>query len=334
MSRTNPGYGEPAIVTIGGGTGLSTMLRGLKTCTRNLTAIVTMADDGGGSGVLRDELHMPPPGDVRNCIQALANTEPTMAALLAYRFTQGSLKGQSFGNLFLAALNGICPSFDVAVKKMSEVLAITGQVIPVTNENVRLIAEFSDGSEVLGESKIKQHKDLSDSNIERVRLIPEDSAALPASLDAIAKAEMIVLGPGSLYTSIIPNLLTRGVADAIRNAAAVKVLVLNLMTQDGETERYTAADHISALFAHGGIGLFDYCLASNSPIPEDILDKYKTQGAQPILVRSGEIEALGVTPIFADLADWSQGLVRHNPDRLAKELLRLFIERSETRIYR
>ena len=221
---------DPRIVVIGGGTGLSTMLRGLKRQSENITAVVTVADDGGGSGMLRADLGMPPPGDVRNCIQALANTEPTMEKLLAYRFTEGSLRGQSFGNLFLAALNGMSETFDEAVRKMSEVLAITGRVLPVTNENVYLAAEFDDGSEVTGESHIADAKKARDARIRRVRLIPERPAALPQVLEAIEAADMIVLGPGSLYTSIMPNLLTEGVAAAVAASDAFKVYVLNVMT--------------------------------------------------------------------------------------------------------
>lgn len=224
---------EPAVVAIGGGTGLSTMLRGLKKFTNNITAIVTVADDGGGSGVLRDELNMPPPGDIRNCLQALANIEPTMASLLNYRFCDGSLAGQSFGNLFLAALNGMSSSFDEAVMKMSEVLAITGRVLPVSNENIHLLAEFDDGSEVVGESSIAMHKSVHKRNIRRIRLIPDRPVALPDSIRAIETADLIVLGPGSLYTSIIPNLLTEGITEAIAFSDAVKIYVMNIMTQDG-----------------------------------------------------------------------------------------------------
>ena len=205
----------PRIAVIGGGHGLSNMLRGLKRYTENISAIVTVADDGGGSGMLRQDLGMPPPGDIRNCLEALANTEPLMSELMHYRFTEGSLAGQSFGNLFLAALNGISTSFDAAVSRMSQVLAITGRVLPVTTADVQLEAEFENGASVIGESKIFYCKKKEDCRITKVRLIPEHPRALPEAVEAIREADMIVLGPGSLYTSIIPNLLVDGIVEAI-----------------------------------------------------------------------------------------------------------------------
>ncbi len=325
---------EPAIVAIGGGTGLSTMLRGLKKYSKNITAIVTVADDGGGSGVLRDELNMPPPGDIRNCLQALANTEPTMADLLNYRFTLGSLKGQSFGNLFLAALNGMSDSFDQAVMKMSEVLAITGRVLPVSNENIWLVAEFDDGTEVVGESVIAHHKAVHDRTIKRVRLIPDCPAALPASIRAIEEADLIVLGPGSLYTSIIPNLLVDGVAEAVCESDAVKLYIMNVMTQDGETEGYTGADHIRALQKHAGSRLFSLCLANSMELPEEVLARYKLWGAEQTVLDADAIAQLGVELITAPVADVRDGLVRHHPHMLAREIMRIFLEQSPTRIYR
>ena len=215
----------PRIVAIGGGTGLSTMLRGLKSYTKNLTAIVTVADDGGGSGVLRQDLGMPPPGDIRHCMEALANAEPIMSELLSYRFPKdsGSLAGQSFGNLILAALNGISDSFDQAVARMSQVLAISGRILPVTNADVQLEATFENGTAVVGESKICRFKKAQDCRIKNVRLLPERPPALPESLQAIAQADLILLGPGSLYTSVIPNLLVEGVADAICASDALKM---------------------------------------------------------------------------------------------------------------
>ena len=213
----------PRVAVIGGGHGLSNMLRGLKRYTENISAIVTVADDGGGSGMLRQDLGMPPPGDIRNCLEALANTEPLMSELMHYRFTEGSLAGQSFGNLFLAALNGISTSFDAAVSRMSQVLAITGQVLPVTTADVQLEAEFENGASVIGESKIFYCKKKEDCRITKVRLIPEHPRALPEAVEAIREADMIILGPGSLYTSIIPNLLVDGIVEAILQSDALKV---------------------------------------------------------------------------------------------------------------
>lgn len=334
MSTYNHPRTEPRVVAIGGGTGLSTMLRGLKRHTRNLTAIVTVADDGGGSGVLREELGMPPPGDIRNCLRSLANTEPLMEALLDYRFTEGSLKGQSFGNLFLAALNGMSGSFDLAVSRMSDVLAITGRVLPVTNEDIQLVAEFEDGSRVFGESKISAHKKAhGDSQIKRVHLIPEAPKALPDSIRAIEEAELIVLGPGSLYTSIIPNLLTAGIAEAIANSDAVRVYVLNVMTQGGETEGYAASDHIKALFTHSGAKLFDLCLANGADMPEATLRRYRDEGSEPTIVDTEKIRELGVEVVLAPIADTGSSLARHNPAELAARLMKLYQDHSPTRVY-
>ena len=240
----------PKIAAIGGGTGLSTMLRGLKKYTDRLTAIVTVADDGGGSGVLRREMGILPPGDVRQCMQALANTEPVMEQLLGYRFPEGQLKGQSFGNLLLAALNGMAGSFEEAVAMMGQVLAISGRVLPVTNADVQLEAVFENGARVVGESHIFNAKKQQDCRIHHVSLVPEHPKALPDALRAISEADLILLGPGSLYTSVIPNLLVDGVADAIRASHAQKFYICNIMTQDGETEGYTAADHLAALLRH------------------------------------------------------------------------------------
>jgi uncharacterized cofD-like protein len=325
---------DPRIVVIGGGTGLSTMLRGLKLYSKNLTAIVTVADDGGGSGQLRDDLGMPPPGDIRNCLQALANTEPTMEQLLGYRFTEGRLAGQSFGNLFLAALNEMSSSFDEAVLKMSEVLAITGRVLPVSNEDLHIAAEFDDGTEIFGESNIARHKVSGIGHINHVRLIPEGAMALPSSLEAIEKAELLILGPGSLFTSIIPNLLVGGVSEAIVASKAMKVYVLNIMTQDGETERLTASDHVRALFRHAGDRkLFDYCLANSAALPPEVLARYKKLGSEPTVVDAAELESLGVTVVTADIADITADKARHDPLALAEELMLLYRNKSHTRIY-
>ena len=326
--RPNPGRG-PRIAAIGGGTGLSTMLRGLKEYTANLTAIVTVADDGGGSGVLRQELGMLPPGDIRNCMEALANAEPLMRELMHYRFTEGSLAGQSFGNLFLAALNGISPTFDEAVARMSQVLAITGQVLPVTTADVQLEAELENGARVVGESKIFYCKKREDCRIRRVRLLPEHPKALPGALEAIEQADMIVFGPGSLYTSIIPNLLVDGIVDAVRRARGLKVYVANVMTQEGETEGYTLSDHIRAMFQHAGGGaLFDLCLVNGAPIAPALLEAYAREGAEPLEVDRAACEVLGVEIVERAVAGTSGALVRHDPERLAAALLDIHSQRS------
>lgn len=318
----------PKVAVIGGGHGLSNMLRGLKQYTENISAIVTVADDGGGSGMLRQDLGMPPPGDIRSCMEALANTEPVMRELLHYRFTEGSLAGQSFGNLFLAALTGIMPSFDRAVESMSQVLAITGRVLPVTTADVQLEATFENGASVVGESHIFRCKKEQDCRIRRVRLIPEHPRALPAAIEALEQAEVIVLAPGSLYTSIIPNLLVDGIVDAIRRSRALKVYVCNVMTQDGETEGYTVSDHIRALFKHSRPGLFDLCLTNSSPIPPAVVQRYALEGAEPIFCDREAVEALGVEIISRPVATVENGLVRHNPGHLAWELVQLHNQRN------
>ena len=266
-------------------------------------------------------------------MEALANTEPIMEQLLTYRFTEGHLAGQSFGNLFLAALNGVTGSFEQAVRQLSHVLAITGQVIPVTGADVQLEAEFENGARVVGESKIYWEKKKQDCRISQVRLIPEHPVALPAALEAIAQADLILLGPGSLYTSVIPNLLVDGIAGAIVDSDAPKVYVCNIMTQDGETEGYSAADHLEALLAHGGPGLVDLCLANNARVPESLLEKYRHEGAVPTVVDRERIQALGVELVERPVASAQGNLARHDPDLLAAAVLEVYRSRA-VRIFR
>ncbi len=323
----------PKITAIGGGTGLSTMLRGLKKYTKNLTAVVTVADDGGGSGVLRRDIGMPPPGDIRHCMESLANVEPIMERLLTYRFQEGSLAGQSFGNLILAALNGVTGSFEEAVRQMSQGLAITGQVIPVTSADVQLEAVFENGARVVGESKISSFKKEQDCRIAHVALLPERPAALPAALQAIREADLILMGPGSLYTSVIPNLLVEGVVEAICRSEALKIYVCNIMTQEGETEGYTAADHVDALLSHGAPGLVDLCLANSAPVRPGLVEKYREEDAAPILVDRERIRAMGLEleeyPVASEGGDYA----RHDPDRLAAAVLDVYRRRA-VRIFR
>ena len=323
----------PKITAIGGGTGLSTMLRGLKKYTKNLTAVVTVADDGGGSGVLRRDIGMPPPGDIRHCMESLANVEPIMQRLLTYRFTEGALAGQSFGNLILAALNGVTGSFEEAVAQMSQVLAITGRILPVTSADVQLEAVFENGARVVGESKISSFKKEQDCRIAHVALLPERPAALPAALQAIREADLILMGPGSLYTSVIPNLLVEGVVEAICRSEALKIYVCNIMTQEGETEGYTAADHVDALLSHGAPGLVDLCLANSAPVRPGLVEKYREEDAAPILVDRERIRAMGLEleeyPVASEGGDYA----RHDPDRLAAAVLDVYRRRA-VRIFR
>ncbi len=317
----------PRIVAIGGGTGLSTMLRGIKDCSENLTAIVTVSDDGGGSGLLRQDLGMLPPGDIRNCLLALSNTEPLLRQLLTYRFSEGSLSGQSFGNLFLAALNSISDSFDQAVSRMSQVLAITGRVLPVSNAPMDLLAEFENGERVLGESSITEHKKQNGSRIRRIRLSPEHVPALPDALDALHSADLILIGPGSLYTSIIPNLLVDSMAEAIAGSSALKVYICNVMTQEGETEGYTAYDHVRALEAHGGTGLFNLCLVNSAHVPQTLRDRYQAERASPLTVDRQLFAQAGIELLERPLIGSDTQFARHDSRRLATAIMELYVEK-------
>lgn len=313
----------PKIAAIGGGHGLSAMLRGLKKYTDNITAIVTVADDGGGSGVLRHDMGMLPPGDIRRCILALSNTEPVLEQLFDFRFSEGTLSGQSLGNLFLAALNSMSDSFDEAVLKMCQVLGVSGRVLPVTNYDVFLEAEFEDGSRVLGEHKIFDQKKRKKCRIKKVRLVPEKPQALPAAVKAIEEADLVVIAPGSLYTSIIPNLLVDGMVDAIARSKAKCVYACNLMSQEGETEGYTAADHIRELHNHSVPGLVDICIANSEDISDEMKAQYELEGAERLVADEKEFAEMGVElvlkPLVADEGDY----VRHDEDALARAIMEI-----------
>lgn len=309
----------PKIVALGGGTGLPVVLRGLKNYTANLTAVVTVADDGGSSGRLRGDLGMLPPGDIRNCMVALADTEPLMEELFQHRFQQGELTGHSFGNLFLAAMEQTAGDFVTALRESSRVLAVRGTVLPATLDRVTLWAELETGEKIYGESNIGR----SPARIQRVGMEPPDATPLAEAVQAIMEADMVVLGPGSLYTSVIPNLLVRPIQEAIRRTRAVRVYVANVMTQPGETSRYTVRDHLDALERQVGRGLVDVVLINNQPVDEEILERYRREGAEPVLAQgmdAGSWPELVAAPLIA-----IDGVVRHDPEKLARALLKLMV---------
>ncbi len=310
----------PRIVVIGGGTGLSVLLRGIKKYTSNITAIVSVADDGGSSGRLRDDLGILPPGDIRNCLVALADKESLMEDLLQYRFPAGELAGHSLGNLLIAAMNDLAGGFNQAIRGMSRVLAVRGRVLPSTLQNVSLGAEYWDGTVIYGESNIPKYG----KRIRRVFLDPGQCHPMPEALQAIAEADAVVLGPGSLYTSILPNLLVEGLANEIASSGAAKIYVCNVMTQPGETDGYSASQHVRAILAHAG-RIMDYVVLNREDIPRAARDRYAREGAVPVVPDVKEIEKEGIRAV-TDLLLAGGDVVRHDPDRLARLIFRLIIK--------
>jgi uncharacterized cofD-like protein len=330
------------VVAIGGGTGLSTLLKGLKRFVlspaemhsahadspviRDLCAVVTVSDDGGSSGRLRKELNMLPPGDIRNCIVALSEDEALLSKLFRHRFDKGSgLEGHSFGNLFLAALTSLTSDFSEAVRLSSEILLTRGHIYPATTSNVELEALMEDGTRVRGETKITASK----GRIRELFLVPPNVGPMPQTLEAIADADVITIGPGSLFTSLIPNLLVRGISEAIVASHATKVYICNLMTQANESLGLTAADHIRALNRHAQKQIFDYALINRTPVSDELKAKYASEGACQIINDLDEIEALGVIPVLGEYLE-EAGVARHNTTRVARDLLEL-VERHPRR---
>lgn len=308
----------PKIVVIGGGTGLSALLRGLKEYTCNLTAIVTVADDGGSSGKLRHEMGIQPPGDVRNCLVALADTEEIMDTLFSYRFESGALEGHSLGNLLLAGLTDTFGDFQKGIEQVSKVFAIRGHVFPSTLEQVVLVADLEDGTRVRGETSVRDTK----GKIRRVYLEPYDCTPLPDAMQALGEADLIVLGPGSLYTSVLPNLLVEGLQGKIRAVKAPCVYVCNVMTEKGETDNYRVSDHLKAILDHCGAGFVDAVLANKGTITAPILQRYVEEEAVPVVTDPKTVEKMGAKYFEANLVQ-EGNVVRHDSDRLAKELIRL-----------
>jgi len=308
----------PRIVTVGGGTGLSVLLSGLKNYTSNISAIVTVADSGGSSGRLRQQFDVLPPGDIRNCLVALADAPALMRDLFQFRFDKSSeFSGHSFGNLFLTVMTRLTGDFEKAIKETSKVLALRGQVIPSTLGDVTLVAHFHDGSTVIGEDQIPKVRKA----INKVSLTPELPLATLDALKAINEAQVIVLGPGSLYTSIIPNLLVKEITKAIADSDAIKVYVCNVMTQPGETDGYSVSDHIKALVSHSHAKILDYCVVNNGEVPGEILNRYSKDNSQLVPVDRKKIEGMGYRLIEEDFSIISDGVIRHDPERLAKIIL-------------
>lgn len=312
----------PRVVVIGGGTGLSVMLRGLKHKPLDITAIVTVADDGGSSGILRSELHIPPPGDIRNVLIALADVEPMLAKMLEYRFVNGNgLAGHSLGNLILAAMKEITGDFVTGIKELSRVFAVRGQVLPAAGEAIILKAELEDGTIVEGESKIP----LAGGRIHKVMIEPADVHPLKDAVDAIQQADAILIGPGSLYTSIMPNLIVPGIAREIVRSQALKLFICNVMTQPGETDDYKVSDHLDAVYRHVGHHLFDYVIVNNGIIPDEVQHRYAQKGAKAVQLDGEEVAKRGYN-IIADELVLFQTYLRHDAEKLSDHIHQLVVK--------
>lgn len=308
----------PKIVAIGGGTGLSMLLKGIKNITNNITAVVTVGDDGGSSGRLREELGVLPPGDIRNCIAALADDEDLVTKLFQYRFKIGEgLKGHSFGNLFLTALCSITGDMVRAVKESSNVLSIRGRVLPSTLDNMKLAAEMEDGRIIHGESAIPE----AGGKIKRLFTEPAECKALPEVLDAIKDADLIIMGPGSLYTSVIPNLLIKEIASAVADSHAKKIYVCNIMTQKGETDNYSVASHVNALISHAGSSDILDAVLVNNVLPTELSPTYAKYGSYPVVIDMENLAPTGVKVVTGNLLEEEEsknGLIRHSHRRVAR----------------
>jgi uncharacterized cofD-like protein len=334
-SKSKPSPRGLCVVALGGGTGLSTLLRGLKDLVvrrrdelaneqhpiSGLTAIVTVTDDGGSSGRLRRENRILPPGDIRNCMVALSQDEALLARLFQYRFHAGrGLVGHNFGNLFLAALTHVTGDFAEAVRVSSKILAIRGQIFPSTVSNVSLVATLADGRRVHGETRITASR----AAIKKLALSPRSARPLPKALEAIEEADLILLGPGSLYTSILPNLLIPEIAHAIARSKAPRVYIANLMTQPGETSGYALADHLRAIRQHTSRRVIDWVVANRQPISPEVAKRYRAQGAEPVGINLKDLQKLGYRVVLDNLLD-EHGVIRHNSGRLSQLLFEEFL---------
>ena len=312
----------PKIVVIGGGTGLSVLLHGLKEHSSNITAIVTVADDGGSSGRLREQFDILPPGDIRNCLVALADAEPLMRDLFQFRFgNESELKGHSFGNLFITALSKVTGDFEKAIKESSKVLAIRGRVIPSTFDKVQLVAEHQNGQKTKGETKIVKQN----FPIRRVFLDPVICKPSKESFEAIDNADVIVLGPGSLYTSVIPNLLVTGISERISMSRVPKVYVCNVMSQPGETDNYAAFDHLNAIIMHTTSDIVNHCIINTGTVSPEVLKKYEEENSYPVLADSDKIVGKGYSVIEENIVN-AKDYVRHDSKKLSKIIVDLVLK--------
>ncbi len=305
------------VVAIGGGSGLSVLLHGLKQFTSNITAVVTVADDGGSSGRLRSQFNMPPPGDIRNCLVALADAEPMMSDLFQFRFQEsGELEGHNFGNLFILAMLKVTGDFEKAIKESSKILAIRGRVVPSTLKKVTLLAQHKDGTQTKGESNISKVKNP----IERLYLKPEGCSATEDALQAIQNADAIVIGPGSLYTSILPNLLIEDLAAALARTSAPKIYICNVMTQPHETDHFSVFDHVNTIIEHTRPDILSHVLVNTGHLPQSILKKYEAEEAFPVVVDVPKVKSLGYSIIEANIVNCVD-TIRHNPRRVSKVII-------------
>ncbi len=315
------------VVAVGGGTGLSTLLRGLKKEVGNsveeLTAIVTVADSGGSTGKLRKIYNIPAPGDIRNCIVALSESEEIMQELFQYRFKGEGLEGHAFGNLFLTALTDMTGSFLEAVKLTSQILRTKGEIVPSTVEDVHLVARFSDGKEVRGEEEITEYGKENGARIEEMWIEPREAKAPIEAIAAVETADVILFGPGSLFTSIIPNMLIEDVREAVKRSKALKIYIVNAMTQPGETDGFTAYDHMDTFLRFSGLDKVDAVVVNTKMPPNDILKRYISQGQEPVVPDVGRISKKGVNVYAEDLIGEKDSFVRHDPDRLTNLIIRI-----------
>ena len=319
------------IVVFGGGTGLSILLRGLKNYTKDISAVVTVADNGGGSGVLREDLGMLPPGDMRNCIIALSDIEPIMVKLMQHRFSDGYLKGQSFGNLLIAAMYEIFGNYEHALKEIGSIFRLSGKVLPMTLQDTQLKAFLDNGDCILGEKYIPEYVSKLNAKIDKISLVPSVCKPLEEAVRDMREADIIVLGPGSLYTSVIPNILVEDIPALLTESKAAVFYVCNLMTQPGETDNYNVLDHVNAIIKHSRRYMIDYVIANDEMIPESLIVNYKYKGARQVLIDDYQIqklEEMNIKVISSNFIDIRKNYVRHNSDKIGQLLFNYVNEKN------